>query len=255
MANSLLENIRDSVKYVKASDSRKLAFAACVESVGITGGAGLSLDVSTRWNSTYDMLVRALKFRKAFVSFKLCDRSYKSLPSEDEWDRGEKISELLKPFSIITTYFSGVKYPTSNIYFLQVWKIQCVLRDYADCGDDGVEYMVKRMQSKFDKYWDEYSIILAMGAVLDPRIKTQILRSAYQKVNPSSAEEKVELIKKNLSDLYEEYRIKTWASSKFSTTPTPNELLNESPLDDDLNYVSILHVFSSVFDVEVLVYY
>ena len=120
LANSLLENIRESVRFVKASQSRKDAFAACVESSGTTGSLGLSLDLSTRWNSTYDMLARALKFCMAFASYKVCDRSYNTLPSEEEWKRGQKICNFLKPFSTITIYFSGMKYPTANIYFIQV---------------------------------------------------------------------------------------------------------------------------------------
>lgn len=124
LANKLLENIRESVRYVKASPQRKEAFALCVERVGIKSGAGLSLDVPTRWNSTYEMLVRALKFRKAFSSMELYDTNYNSLPTEDEWNRGEMICEFLKPFSVITTLFSGSKYPTSNVYFTQVWRIQ-----------------------------------------------------------------------------------------------------------------------------------
>lgn len=91
LGSSLLVNIRESVKYVKASDSRKDSFATCVERAGIESSAGLSLDVDTRWNSTYEMLVRALKFRKAFDNLHLYDRNYKCLPSKEEWDRGEKI--------------------------------------------------------------------------------------------------------------------------------------------------------------------
>lgn len=66
------------------------------------------------------MLARALKFRKAFVSMQWYDTNYKTLPSEDDWNRREKICELLKPFSVITTHFSGSKYPTSSVYFTQV---------------------------------------------------------------------------------------------------------------------------------------
>jgi len=73
------------------------------------------------------------------------------------------------------------------VYFLQVWKIERLLKDYAVCGDLRVEEMASRMQVKFDKYWDQYNIILAIGAILDPRLKVQILKSAYNKVDSSSS--------------------------------------------------------------------
>lgn len=38
---------------------------------------------------------------------------------------------------------------------------------YANCGDTRVEDMAKSMQSKFVKYWDEYSLVLTMEVVLD----------------------------------------------------------------------------------------
>ena len=91
---SLLVNIRESVKFVKASDSRQDSFAACVESAGIVSSAGVSLDVDRRWNSTYEMLVRALKFRKTLANLQLYDRNYKCLPSQEEWDPGD--SRLLE---------------------------------------------------------------------------------------------------------------------------------------------------------------
>lgn len=72
-----------------------------------------------------------------------------------------------------------MKYPTANIYFIQVWNIELLLRKYADCDDEDLKLMARRMQIKFAKYWSEYSIILAMGAVLDPRFKLQILKKSF----------------------------------------------------------------------------
>ncbi|XP_048636019.1 zinc finger BED domain-containing protein DAYSLEEPER isoform X2 [Brassica napus] len=113
---------------------------------------------------------------------------------------------------------------TANAYFLQVWKIERLLMKYASCDDPVMKEMAKKMRVKFSKYWDEYSLVLAMGAVLDPRLKLQILRTAYDKVDPRNAEKKVEIVKKNLKKLYEEYGAKFQSSSSTSS------------LEDDLNY-------------------
>jgi len=37
--------------------------------------------------------------------------------------------EFLRPFYKITNLISGTSYPTSNEYFMQVWKIAWLLRD------------------------------------------------------------------------------------------------------------------------------
>jgi len=73
------------------------------------------------------------------------DINYKSLLLDEEWDRGEKICDLLKPFSVITTYFSGSKYLTSNVYFTQVWRIELILKKYVAFSDDDIELMAMEM--------------------------------------------------------------------------------------------------------------
>jgi len=236
LAKDVLHNIRESVLYVKASPQRKEAFAACVERVGIRSGAGLSLDVPTRWNSTYEMLARALKFRKAFDSMKAFDTNYKSLPSDDEWDHGEKICDLLKPFSVITTYISGSKYPTSNVYFTQVWRIELLLKKYVTCDDEDIKQMAMEMKIKFAKYWKDYSLILAIGAVLDPRLKVKMLEVAYQKVDPTTSALKIKELEKNLEMIFKAYQT---SSPGVSGTTNPHDLLSESPLEDDFDNVSI----------------
>ena len=207
--------------------------------MGIRSGAGLFLDVPTRWNSTYEMLVRALKFRKAFKNLEVVDINYHSLPSENEWNCGEQISELLKPFSIITTHFSGSKYPTSCVYFTKIWRIELLLKNFASCDDYDLRQMAKDMQFKFTKYWEEYNIILAMGAILDPRMKLDVLEKAYERVDPATSSLKTEVLRTNLTDLYKEYQDRTRGSSSgASFVPNPQDLVTESPLEDDLDNVS-----------------
>lgn len=69
---------------------------------------------------------------------------------------------------------SEISYPTSNLY-LQNLKIQHLLIDNQKDVDEIIKKMSESMILKFGKYWDEYSVVLAFGIVLDPRMKLDSL--------------------------------------------------------------------------------
>ena len=83
--------------------------------------------------------------------------------------------EFLKPFYIMTNLISGSSYPTSNCYFMQVWKIECLLRENAKSDDPIIKDMSLSMMNKFSNYWDQYCDILAIGAILDPHMKFEAI--------------------------------------------------------------------------------
>src|ERR1041385_6960619 len=60
-------NIRESIKYLRISPIRKQKFKEIVAQEAITCTKNLSLDVVTRWNSTYSMIKTALDYRRAFA--------------------------------------------------------------------------------------------------------------------------------------------------------------------------------------------
>ena len=161
------------------------------------------------------------------------DRNYKYCPSEDEWKRGEKISEFLLPFYDTTNLISGTSYPTSNLYFLQVWKIECVLRENLSSEDEVIKAMAGKMWGKFNKYWDEYSVTLALGAVLDPRMKTTSLTYCYSKIDPKTCDGKVEYVKSKLYKLFENYanknspNIASASQNQASSLPKKSKARNE----------------------------
>ena len=84
---------------------------------------------------------------------------------------------------------SGTSYPTSNEYFTQVRKIEWLLRDTLNSDDPLMKDMAKRIMDKFDKYWSEYSTILSIGMILDPRMKLEALRFYYSKLDASTCDE------------------------------------------------------------------
>ncbi|KAK9991761.1 hypothetical protein SO802_026746 [Lithocarpus litseifolius] len=123
-------------------------------------------DVPTRWNSTYLMIETCLKYRDAFSHLSRIDKYFLNCPSEEEWERVEKIARVLEPFYDITKLFSGTNYPTANLYFHCVWKIQLRIMEQLEDDDAIIRAMAKEMKEKFDKYWEYYTPVLSFAVIL-----------------------------------------------------------------------------------------
>nr|DAD23243.1 TPA_asm: hypothetical protein HUJ06_024706 [Nelumbo nucifera] len=65
--------------------------------------------------------------------------------------------------------------------------------------------MAKPMQEKFDKYWAEYSTILAIAVVLDPRYKLKIVEYAFIRLYGEDEKDKSVHVRDTLYELFKEY--------------------------------------------------
>lgn len=214
-----VENIRDTVKYVKASQMRKQKFIECVKLVRLNVNKGLCQDVATRWNSTYLMLDRALFFRRAFQHLELSDSNYKHHLSSDEWERVEKTHKYLKVFYDATLVFSGTKYTTSNLYFPKIMNCYVTLKGALESEDGYLKDMAWQMWGKFQKYWSDFSPILSIALVFDPRYKMQIVEFFYKK---AYGENSIELasMRNKLERLFEEYKAKCDQGTGAGVSPS-----------------------------------
>ncbi|XP_038983217.1 zinc finger BED domain-containing protein RICESLEEPER 2-like [Phoenix dactylifera] len=171
----VIENIRESVKYLKMSPSRLHKFTEIVKQLKLSTSKILQLDVPTRWNSTYEMLESALEFKPVFPMYKERDSNYKWLPSEEDWIRATEVSKFLEIFNEVTEVFSGRRYPTSNLFLNEIWRVKEKLNEMSFDTRDFVVRMTRRMNEKFEKYWGDCNLLMAIGAVLDPRYKMQLI--------------------------------------------------------------------------------
>lgn len=71
-------------------------------------------------------------------------------------------------------------------------------------GDD-VQFknMTSSMFEKFEKYWSEFSLILAIAVILDPRYKIQFVEWSYNKLYGHDS--RVKKVRDALFSLHSEY--------------------------------------------------
>ncbi|XP_060182818.1 zinc finger BED domain-containing protein RICESLEEPER 2-like [Lycium barbarum] len=204
---SAIFNIRESIKYIKGSESRIVKFVECIKNLGLNMNGKLFQDMCTRWNFTYLMLDSAFPYRRAFSNFKLLDRDFKCCPSNDDWVEAEKIAKFLRPFYEITILFSGIHYPTANLHFHKFWKIHMLILEEKYSEDPNIKEIAIEMEKKFANYWeDDYSPIASMAVVLDPRYKLKLVKFCFKKLDPLTCNEKVSVVEDNLRRLFKEYK-------------------------------------------------
>lgn len=166
----VIYKVRENVKYINHNDARLKAFCDVIEQKGVNDRM-LILDCSTRWNSTYHMLSHALKFTIAFQYYKEREPHYDYVPSNEAWDKVEKVCQFLEVFDLATLMISGSEYLTSNLYLAEVWRVKQVIDDAENYMDAFMREMKPPLKLKFNKYWGEYNLLMAIASVLDPKCK------------------------------------------------------------------------------------
>ncbi|XP_057248896.1 zinc finger BED domain-containing protein RICESLEEPER 2 [Beta vulgaris subsp. vulgaris] len=144
---------------------------------------------------------RMRKFAEIVQQFNLRERS------SDDWQKIEKLLDILKVFYDITNVISGSEYPTSNFFLSEVFYIKEMLDKNYCSPDPFVKDMVKNMKERFDKYWGECNLLMAIGGVLDLRLKMKVVEITFPHMFPSNVvRENINKVKDTLYELYDEYK-------------------------------------------------
>ncbi|CAH1414841.1 unnamed protein product [Lactuca virosa] len=194
MIDSVIGEVREGIKYINNSEARLQTFSNIAHQLQIQDRK-LLLDVPTRWNSTYDMLPVALKFKDVFPRFAEYERHFHHLPNDEEWAYVE---------SVCTNVISGSDYPTSNLYLIEVFRVKETFDKGVLSRNDFIRTMVTKMKEKFEKYRGEFHLVMAIASMLDPRFKMKLVEFSFPTIY-SNAEKNIEEVKKALYEMYEEY--------------------------------------------------
>jgi hypothetical protein len=236
MASSI-KNIRAFVLAVKGSPLQWEEFQKCATECGVDTKVGLSLDVATRWNSTYCMLRDALHYRAAFerlVSYER--RRYEKIaPSFEEWDLAKTLLPCLRKFFDLTELFSGTLYRTANLFFKGFCEIKFLLVDWCDSINPTISNMANTMMVKFDKYWNKSNIALSVASVLDPRYKRTIVEFYLKKVYLYTYQTELDKFNGVMKKMYQCYASTTPSTSSVAPYPTSMGDMIKSSIDEELD--------------------
>jgi hypothetical protein len=203
--HGVVYNIRESIKFIKASPTREEKFAEIALQLEIPSTKTLCLDVTTHWNTTYLMLLAALDYMQAFTTLETCDDNYNEAPSAEDWKKLEAACTYLKLLYDSAHSIMAAANPTSNIFFHEAWKLQLELAEATGHEDPIFSGIAKDMHEKFDKYWKDCSLVLAVAVVMDPRFKMKLVEFSYSKIYGVEATKYVKVVIDAVNELYKEY--------------------------------------------------
>ena len=194
--------VRDIIKVVTSTPSRMQTFNTIVQTLGLKVKSGLVLDVPHRWNSTYDMLNEALKYKVALNRY--ATEQHHEAPSDYEWANVEALHGFLQEFSEATKAFSVDRHPTSHLFLKMLLAIRDVLLDETWNTNELLNELADKMHTKFQKYWTNPNIALLIAAVLDPSMKTDFIKFYFHTIG-EHVDLKMRELKRYLKKYYQEY--------------------------------------------------
>ncbi|KAL9690156.1 hypothetical protein QQ045_010552 [Rhodiola kirilowii] len=239
--NHSISRIRNAVRYVRQSPSRWAKFKECISLEKIDNKSHVTLDVRTRWNSTYIMLESAVKFETAFERLEILDPFFcmelcskdkgmdsdgdngndsdvheeNGVPIKSDWENARRFVNFLSHFYTLTVKVSGTRYVTSNTFFTEIIGVLYVLEEWQRDKDKDKELatMAARMKQKYDKYWGnakKMNMIIYIAVVLDPRYKLEYLQWTFSEIykgtdNQVEAMDLGEMVKIALYEMFNEY--------------------------------------------------
>ncbi|KAJ7956735.1 zinc finger BED domain-containing protein DAYSLEEPER-like [Quillaja saponaria] len=240
-APEIIKRIRDSVKYVKTSESHEEKFLELKQQLQVPSERSLFLDDQSLWNTTYQMLVAASELKEVFSCLDTSDPDYKGAPSMEDWKLVETLCTYLKPIFDAANILTTTTQPTPIAYFHEVWKFQLDLSRSVTSEDPFISNITKTMQENIGKYWRNCSLVLAIAVVMDPRFKMKLVEFSFTKIYGEEAPNHINIVNEGIHELFHEYvalplpLTPTYAEdggSNIKMEESGGTLLSESGLSD-----------------------
>ncbi|KAL5553222.1 hypothetical protein UlMin_040623 [Ulmus minor] len=119
-------------------------------------------------------------------------------------------------------FFSGTKYPTANLFFPSISQCYLTLKMALEGTNEYLRFMASMMWVKFQKYWADFSVILAIACILDPQYKMTFVELCYKKAHGDDSLE-ILVVRNKLHYLFDEYKSKSSHPTTTHVSSRENE--------------------------------
>jgi hypothetical protein len=110
-----IDDLRSLLSFIKDSPKRLQILEEKCEALNVKF-IKPKIDIITRWNSTFDMINRALQLKSVLIYLALNEKEFKIKKiSENSWSFFESLKVVLEPFNDATKILSNSKIPTINL--------------------------------------------------------------------------------------------------------------------------------------------
>jgi hypothetical protein len=179
--NSTLNTLRNSSLSVKSSSKQVQVLHET--SIALKQNyTKLKRDTNVRWNSTYIMIERALKMKRALRTLSNEEESNvftKNKITDNEWEILSLISEFLKPFYEATLMVSQQSYPSLCVVIPLFDILIKHLRKEKNSSKTVLKDCASMIEEKFLKYENKLKNKLSLFAViLVPRLNIQYFKDS-----------------------------------------------------------------------------
>lgn len=181
----IIDKLRELLKKIKYSEQLALKLKSSCETVNLKI-ISPNIDVSTRWNSSQDMMQSALAMRPALNL--LCENNIsvrKFSLSDSEWTLISRITQILRHFKSVSTLFSGEKYVTLPLvivgFNMLIDKIENIARKIdkiinPTLIDSQIKEAILTAREKLIKHYDKCNWLYCVAVILDPRQKLETFK-------------------------------------------------------------------------------
>ncbi|PRQ57747.1 putative transcription factor/ chromatin remodeling BED-type(Zn) family [Rosa chinensis] len=149
-----IDKIINVVRSMNSSNKRHELWVHCCKDFDLPK-KNIDNDVPHRWNSTYELLELAIKYKGPLNRYAQKVNENRScnldVPSEQDWSIAFLVNGFLGIFASSTKIFSGVYYPTSCRVINCLIDIHAAFVAYSDFFV--FKDALAAMKDKFDKYW------------------------------------------------------------------------------------------------------